>query len=134
VAHVLLLSLVFPPDGVSTAQIVGDLVLDLRARGHHLTVVTSTPHYNRDERAEALQPRSAVVGALVQRSSWYGVPVYHVFVPRKGRSVVLRLLAWTGFHVLSTLTALALVRRPDVILAPSPPLTIGVNAWAIARL
>jgi putative colanic acid biosynthesis glycosyltransferase WcaI len=116
VAHVLVLSLVFPPDGVSTAQIVGDLAIDLRARGHQLTVVTSTPHYNRDPRAEAEQPRSSVVGQLVQRSSWHGIPVYHVYVPRKGPNVALRLLAWAGFQMLSTMTAIAFVRRPDVIL------------------
>ena len=133
-AHVLVLSLVFPPDGVSTAQIVGDLALDLRTHGHQLTVVTSTPHYNRDPRAEATQPRSSIVGRLIQRSSWHGVPVYHVYVPRKGPSVVLRLLAWAGFHVLSTLTAIALVRRPDLIFAPSPPLTIGINAWLIGLI
>lgn len=131
VAHILVLSLVFPPDGVSTAQLVGDLTVDLRARGHQLTVVTSTPHYNHDLRAEQAQPRSAVIGRLIQKSSWHGVPVYHVYVPPKGASVVLRLLAWIGFHVLSTVTALAFVRRPDVIFAPTPPLTIGVNAWLI---
>jgi putative colanic acid biosynthesis glycosyltransferase WcaI len=131
---VLVLSLVFPPDGVSTAQIVGDLALDLQARGHRITVVTTTPHYNRDPEAEAKQPRSWVVGPLVQQSSWRGVPVYHVFVPRKGPSVALRLLAWIWFHVMSTLTALAFVRRPDVIFAPSPPLTIGMNARAIGLL
>jgi colanic acid biosynthesis glycosyl transferase WcaI len=131
VAHILVLSLVFPPDGVSTAQLVGDLTVDLRSRGHQLTVVTSTPHYNHDLRAEQAQPRSAVVGPLIQQSSWHGVPVYHVYVPTKGPNVLLRLLAWIGFHVLSTVTALVFVHRPDVIFAPTPPLTIGVNAWLI---
>jgi colanic acid biosynthesis glycosyl transferase WcaI len=51
-------------------------------------------------------------------------------MPRKGRSVVLRLLAWVWFHLVSTIAALLIARRPAAILAPSPPLTVGVSAWA----
>ena len=57
--------------------------------------------------------------------------VYHAWMPRKGRSVILRLVAWVWFHVVSTLAALLLASRPDVILAPSPPLTVGVSAWLL---
>ena len=70
--HVLVLSLVFPPDAVSTAQIMGDLVQDLRARGHTVSVVTTTPHYNRDAGAEARQPLRPWWGPLVQRSDFHG--------------------------------------------------------------
>ena len=54
-AHVLVLSLVFPPDNVSTAVILGELSADLKAAGHQVSVVTTTPHYNRDLDAEARQ-------------------------------------------------------------------------------
>ena len=46
-ANILLLTLVFPTDSVSTAQIMGDLAYDLQLFGHSLTVLTTTPHYNR---------------------------------------------------------------------------------------
>ena len=133
-SHVLILTLVFPPDGVSTAQIVGDLALDLQSRGHDVTVVTTTPHYNRDDIARARQPLTRFWGRLLQRSEYSGIITYHILVPQKGRSVVLRLFGWAVFHVMSTIVSAGLVRRPDVILAPSPPLTIGVNAWVIGLL
>jgi colanic acid biosynthesis glycosyl transferase WcaI len=133
-SHVLLLTLVFPPDGVSTADLVGSLALDLRDRGHRVTVLTTTPHYNRDETALARQPLEAIWGPLLQRSSFEGIPVYHVKVPRKTRSVPKRLLAWAIFHVVSTVVAIRTPRRASLIVAPSPPLTIGVNAWVIGRL
>ena len=135
-AHVLILTLVFPPDSVSTADIVGELALDLRARGHEVTVVTTTPHYNLDDQARAQQPLTHLWpwGPLVQRSRFGDIPVYHVMVPPKGKSVSLRLLAWVLFHIMSTVVAVFLVRRPNLILAPSPPLTIGVNAWIIGLL
>src|SRR5215470_10953460 len=46
VAHVLIVSLVFTPDTVSTASLVGEMAEGLGARGHAVTVLTSMPHYN----------------------------------------------------------------------------------------
>ena len=100
-AHVLVLSLVFPPDAVSTAQIMGDLAVDLRALGHSVSVLTTTPHYNRDAEADGRQPRRPWWGRLVQRSDLHGMPVFHTAMPRKTGSIPMRLLAWTLFHVLS---------------------------------
>lgn len=130
-AHVLVLTLVFPPDGVSTAVIVGELSADLAKAGHDVTVVTTVPHYNQDPVAEARQPLSRLWGPIIYRSEFQGARVLHVAMPRKGKSVLLRLLAWTQFHALSLLTAIALVRRVDVIVAPSPPLTVGTCAWLL---
>ena len=129
-ARVLVLSLVFPPDAVSTAQIMGELCLDLRAHGHQVTVVTTTPHYNRDVEAEKRQPLTR--SGLLHKSEFGDITVYHCPMPRKGASLFGRAIAWLWFHLLSTVTALAVARECDVVLAPSPPLTIGVSAWIIA--
>jgi colanic acid biosynthesis glycosyl transferase WcaI len=128
--HLVLISLVFRPDNVSTAHVMSDLAADLVALGHSVTVFTTTPHYNPDPAADADQPRRPIWGRLLQRSDHRGVSVYHAWMPRKGRSVVLRLLAWVWFHLVSTIAALLIARRPAAILAPSPPLTVGVSAWA----
>lgn len=129
--RVLVLSLLFPPDAVSTAQIMGDLAADLAARGHDVSVVTTTPHYNHDPEAEARQPRRPWWGRLVQRSEFRGVPVYHTAMPAKSASIPKRLLAWTLFHALSVVVGIAAIRRVDVILTPSPPLTMGLAAWLL---
>src|SRR5512140_2233807 len=130
-AHVLILSLVFPPDNVSTAVIMAELSADLKAAGHEITVVSTVPHYNRDPQAEARQPLTRLWGPLLSRSTFDGIPVLHVGMPRKSGRILSRLLAWGGFHVISLIAAAVLVRRVDVILAPSPPLTIGVCAWLL---
>lgn len=133
-ANILILTLVFPPDSVSTAQIMGDLAADLQARGHAVTVLTTSPHYNRDLEAEARQPLTPFWGSILRRSRYEGIPVYHTFMPRKGKNVVLRLSAWLGFHLLSTVAGLTVTPKPDVIIAPSPPLTIGLSAWILSAL
>lgn len=133
-ARVLVLSLVFPPDNVSTAVIMGELSADLKAAGHDVRVVTTVPHYNRDPQAEARQPLVRMWGPLLYRSELGGITVFHAAMPRKSASVLLRLVAWVQFHVLSVVATLILVRRVDVIIAPSPPLTVGICAWLLGRL
>ncbi|RJO72580.1 MAG: glycosyltransferase WbuB [Myxococcales bacterium] len=132
-ANVLILSLVFPPDSVSTAQIMGELGVDLQAMGHKVTVLTTAPHFNRDPEAEMRQPIRNHWGPVLRRSDFHGIPVYHTFMPRKGKSILLRLLGWTGFHLISAAAGMTTVPRPDVIIAPSPPLTIGVFAWILGK-
>lgn len=133
-AEILFLSLVFPPDSVSTAQIMGQLAVDLNDHGHRVTVISTSPHYNRDLENERIQPMQSKWGSIIRQSNFHGIPVYHILMPAKGRSILLRLLSWLFFHVLSIIIALTLVSRPAVIFAPSPPLTIGLCAWLVGRL
>jgi colanic acid biosynthesis glycosyl transferase WcaI len=130
-AHVLILSQVFPPDAVSTAQIMGDLAVDLMAKGHSVTVLTTCPHYNRDEEAEAAQPLKRRWGPLLKCSTFHGAEVLHTMMPQKSKGVWRRILAWMGFHAISTVAGMAIPRRVNVIITPSPPLTIGLSAWLL---
>lgn len=130
-ARILILSLIFRPDNVSTAQILGDLALDFKEMGHDVLVITTVPHFNEDAEARAAQPLKAFWGWLLQKSTYHEIDVLHVWMPRKGRSKLLRILAWLGFHFISTIAGFLTQYRPDVILAPSPPLTIGVSAWLL---
>ena len=52
----------------------------------------------------------------------------------KGNNVAVRIGGWLGFHFLSIVAAWLKVGKVDVILAPSPPLSIGVAAWMIGLL
>jgi colanic acid biosynthesis glycosyl transferase WcaI len=133
-ADILILTLVFPPDSVSTARIMGDLARDLRSKGHSINVLSTSPHYNRDAEAEDKQPLRNYWGPVLKKSDYYGIPVYHTIMPKKGSSVFFRLLAWVGFHMLSTFVGIMIIPKPDVIIAPSPPLTIGISAWIIGRI
>src|SRR5262245_16099537 len=130
-AHVLILSLVFPPDGVSTAQIMGELAADLSHAGHSVSVVTTQPHYNRDDVALAAQPLTPMWRGLLYRSDYKGIPVIHTRMPPKGKSIRSRLQGWLGFHALGLMAALRLTKRADAIIVPSPLLSGGVVAWLI---
>ena len=130
-ARILILSLVFRPDNVSTAQIMGELAVDLNARGHEVFVITTVPHYNNDPEAMEKHPLQPYWGKLLQKSIYCGMLVLHVWMPRKGKKKLLRIIAWLGFHATSTLAGFFSQFKPDLILAPSPPLTIGASAWLL---
>lgn len=132
-ANVTILSLVFRPDNVSTAQLMADLGEDLVRKGHRVTVLTTTPHYNHDEVASAAQPLKPCWAGILRRSEYRGMEVFHAWMPRKGRSKIYRIVTWLAFHVTSTIAGFIKIPKPDIILSPSPPLTIGVSAWLIAR-
>lgn len=130
--NILVLSLIFNPDNVSTAQIWAGIAEDLKRHGHDVRVITTTPHFHRDPSMEAKQPLRNWLWKLVQKSDYSGIPVYHILMPDKGIWPPLRMLSWINFHILSTLLGWFMRFKPDVVIAPSPPLTIGLNAWAIA--
>ena len=64
----LLLTLVFSPDGVSTANLLTELGDGLARRDHKLSVVTTTPHYNVDPDAAAAQPLRKGWAGLLYRT------------------------------------------------------------------
>lgn len=132
--RILLLSLVFSPDSVSTSVLMTELAQELKKQGHHLTVLTTTPHYNVEPEARQRQPLHRRWGGLLYQSQVDGIPVYHASIPVKGSRVGARLLDYLRFHAISTAAGLTVARDYDVILAPSPPLTIGLSAWILSLL
>ena len=131
-AKILIHSIVFKPDGVSTAYLYADLVSELKKYGHEIVVLTSTPHYNKVEGALAAQPLTKRRGGLYYTSTYDGVKVYHIPMT-KAKGTLRRVIDFVKFHILGLGIGLSL-KKFDVVLAPSPPLTIGVVACLIAGL
>lgn len=130
-ARILLLSLVFAPDGVSTAVLVTELALELQRLGHQVEVLTTTPHYNVDLDARARQPLQPCRFHLVYQSQVEQILVHHVAIPTKGHRIGARMLDYLRFHAVSLVMGVQCTGSYDVILAPSPPLTIGIVAWLL---
>jgi colanic acid biosynthesis glycosyl transferase WcaI len=128
-SRVLLHSLVFPPDGVSTAYIMADLAFELKRLGHSVTVLTTTPHYNIEQSASVRQPMQKHWAGLLYYSEYHGIPVWHVKLPMKGNRIWARVVDYVRFHLLSLVASLYTIGTQDIAIAVSPPLTIGVVSW-----
>ncbi|MDE7441914.1 MAG: glycosyltransferase family 4 protein [Muribaculaceae bacterium] len=125
---VLIHSIAFNPDGVSTAYLYGDIALSLKKRGYDVTVLTTTPNYNVVEEQIRKQPLKWKIWGFLKKSNFNGIPVYHV-PQKKFKSTILRLFGFMYWHLVSFFAGL-FIKKVDVILSPSPPLSIGVvNAW-----
>jgi colanic acid biosynthesis glycosyl transferase WcaI len=101
------------------------------AWGHAVTVVTSFPHYATGRVPDKYR------GRIVEREERGLLRVYrtYIYVARERSNLAQRLWSYLTFNVLSTLVALFVLKHAyDVILAPSPPLTIGLSAYLLSRL
>jgi len=130
--RILIYSLVFSPDGVSTAYLYNDLALGFQKRGYEVCVLTTTPHFNLIEEALNKQPLQKRFLGLFYQSDFNGIKVFHIPL-KKHKSTLLRILSFIYWHKISFIVGLFL-KRPDVILTPSPPLTSGLLAILLAKL
>ena len=129
---VLIHSLIFSPDGVSTAYLYNDIALAFQKKGYEVVVLSTTPHFNVVQEQQAEQPMKWGVWGLFKKSSYKGIEVFHV-PQKKFKSTLLRLIGFVYWHIVSFFVGLG-IKNVDVILSPSPPLTIGLlNLW-LAKL
>lgn len=126
--RILIHSLIFSPDGVSTAYLYNDIALRLQQRGYDVVVLTTTPHFNLVPNQLRAQPMRWKVWGLCKMSDFHGMTVLHV-PQKKFKSTVLRILGFLYWHIVSFFIGLT-IKHVDLILSPSPPLTIGLlNLW-----
>ena len=130
--RILIYSLVFSPDGVSTAYLYNDLALGFLKKGYKVTVLTTTPHFNLINESLDRQPLKKRFSGLFYTSDFNGIKVYHIPL-KKHKSTLFRIFSFIYWHKMSLLVGLFL-KRPNVILTPSPPLTSGLLAIVLAKL
>ena len=130
--RILIHSLIFSPDGVSTAYLYNDFALRLQERGYEVVVLTTTPHFNIVPEQVEKQPMRWKVWGFCKISDYHGIKVLHV-PQKKFKSTALRLLGFVYWHIVSFFIGLG-IRHVDLILSPSPPLTIGWLNLGLAKL
>lgn len=125
---ILIHSLVFSPDGVSTAYLYNDIALAFKSAGYDVVVLYTTPHFNVGPEQLEKQPMKWGVWGCYKKSFFEGIPVYHV-PQKKFKSTLLRVVGFVYWHIISFIIGLS-IKHVDIILSPSPPLTIGrINNW-----
>lgn len=129
---ILIHSLVFSPDAVSTAYLYNDIAKGFKGQGYEVVVLTTTPHYNLIPEDIEKQPIKKRWFGLIGESYFEGMRVLHV-PQKKFRSLLMRLVCFIYWHIISFFLALN-EKNVSAILSPSPPLTIGVINLLIGRI
>lgn len=129
---VLIHSIVFSPDAVSTAYLYNDIALKLKSCNYDVSVLTTTPHYNvikSELKNQKLTPR---LFGLYYVSNFNGITVKHV-PQKKFNNSLLRIIGFVYWHIISFILGLC-ENDVDIILSPSPPLTIGLINILLAKI
>lgn len=129
---ILIHSLVFSPDGVSTAYLYNDIAKGFQSQGYEVVVLTTTPHYNVIKDEIEKQPIKWRWFGLFGESYFNGIKVFHV-PQKKFKSLSMRILCFVYWHIISFFLALN-EKNVSAILSPSPPLTIGLINLLIGRI
>jgi colanic acid biosynthesis glycosyl transferase WcaI len=118
----------FEPDVAPTGELATRLVRELAARDHEIEVVTSLPWY-RDHRIEYGHE-----GRLVRHEDkpWGRITRVHPFPAPDKTNLLRRAGSYLGFSTLSAVVGMR-AATADGVLAMSPPLTLGVTGWLLAR-
>jgi glycosyltransferase involved in cell wall biosynthesis len=120
---VLIHSIAFYPDGVSTAYLYNDIALELSKNGFEVIVLSTTPHYNFTSTYQEYGINKKFFG-LIYESNYNGIKVIHIPM-KKYKSTMLRICGFFYWHLMALFIGLTM-KRVHVILSPSPPLTIGL--------
>jgi colanic acid biosynthesis glycosyl transferase WcaI len=118
----------FAPDTAPTGTVMTRIVHELAALGHELHVVTSLPWY----RAHAIEPGWGGRWIRTETTPWGSITRVHPFPGPDKSNLLRRALGFAGFSVLAGIAALRAggwLRKADVVLAMSPPLTLGLTGW-----
>lgn len=117
----------FPPEITAGATRLHAFAAGLTERGHEVEVICAVPNHPAGVIAPGYGRR------LVVREDLDGFKVRHVWVhATPSKTLRSRLLNYASFAASSTFAGLA-TRRADVILASSPPLSVGSVGETIAR-
>lgn len=130
--RVLIHSIVFSPDGVSTAYLYNDIALGLVDNGFDVVVLTTIPHYNIIQAEFENQPLSKKIFGLYYVSNFNGIQVYHIPL-KKYKSTLKRIFSFVYWHIASLILGLTL-KRISFVLSPSPPLSIGFVSLIISKI
>jgi len=131
-SRILLHSLVFAPDRNSTAFLLTDLTGQLQKLGHQVNVLTTTPHNNVDYNAFDFQAMKKRWFGLLYEDELNGITIWHIKLPIKRNRVFSRMFDYLYFHLMSLIAGFSLLGPYDIVITPSPPLTIGIIGWLLA--
>ena len=128
---ILYVSQYFPPEMGAPSARVAELSRQWVKDGHDVTVLTGFPNHPTGKIAEGYRKK---LRRLVMKENMVGVKVTRTWLlPFANRKPFERMLNHVSFCVSAALTGLFLP-RPDVLIATSPQLLVGISGWWLARV
>ncbi len=132
-ANILILSIVFPPDSASTANIIKGLADEFVKAGHKIYVITTVPHNNISNRDIDSSIINKYFLNLFYKSNDNAIETFRIWLPQKSKSKYKRMFSWLLFCFLAAIIPILVVRKIDIVICCTPPHLIGISADIISR-
>jgi glycosyltransferase involved in cell wall biosynthesis len=127
---ILYVSQYFPPEMGAPAARAAELSRHWAREGHEVTVLTGFPNHPTGVVPPEYRNKFR---RIVVREKTEGVNVVRTWLlPFPNRKAYERMLNYSSFCVSAAITGLSL-SRPDVVIATSPQLLVGLSGWWLAR-
>jgi colanic acid biosynthesis glycosyl transferase WcaI len=128
--RILYVSQYFPPEMGAPAARAVELARHWVQSGHRVTVLTGFPNHPTGVVPPEWRPR---LRRLFYREEVDGIDLVRTWLlPLPNRKAHERMLNYSSFCASAALRGLA-IPRPDVVIATSPQLLVGLSGWWIAR-
>jgi colanic acid biosynthesis glycosyl transferase WcaI len=128
---ILYVSQYFPPEMGAPAARASELAFHWARMGHEVTVLTGFPNH---PTGEVHPDYRGKLRRLVMRETTNGATVVRTWLlPFPNRGSLRRMANYASFCISAAATGM-FVRRPDVVIATSPQLLVGLSGWWIARV
>ena len=118
-------SLTFPPDNISTGKLVSELANGISNHGYEVTVLASTPQYNPDKTAEKEQPLE-YFSKNIFKSKYKNITVFHIESNVRSYTKAKRAMQWLSYHSSSIKFLFKRRKSFDKILIFSYPPTMNL--------
>jgi colanic acid biosynthesis glycosyl transferase WcaI len=125
--RLLILSIRYAPEFTSNAIVITGLAQQLAARGHQVTVLAGTPHY------QLPHVPPGYVWRPFRREILDGVNVVRCWAFPKSQGKTAKLLNYVSF-TLTSFTAGLFTERPEAVMVVSPPFWLGASALILRAL
>ena len=128
---ILYISQYFPPEMGAPAARVSELARHWAAAGHEVTVLTGFPNHPTGVLRPEYRSRSR---RLVCREQVDGINVIRTWlIPLPNRKPHERMLNYGSFCLSGCITG-TFIGHPDVVIATSPQLLVGLSGWWVSRV
>jgi len=126
---ILFVSQYFPPEVAAPAVRVYETSREWVKLGHKVTVLCGFPHH-----PTGIVPKR-YKDFLVKKEKWDGIDVVRTCLyPAPNKGFFRRSLTYLSFMFSAIISGMVFVRKPDVVIATSPQLLVGVAGWVLAKL
>ena len=123
----------FAPDTAPTGVVMTRIVEELVERGHEVHVVTSLPWYRQHQVEKEWQGNRK----SCEITPWGSITRVSPFAGKDKSYIARRAVGFIGFSALLGVRGIfagGARRRAHAVIAMSPPLTLGLTGWLVARV